>query len=162
MSAKTDYQNKFAMLGTRQLASAGGSLELAGDVWDAKSMGGEFETVTANRTLTAADHGKVFFCATNAVVFTLPSTAAGLKFTFIMTGARTSPIVSISPQAADGISGTFNMSTVVVDAGVVDKDIQNTAATHEPGDMVTLLGTGTAGTAAWIVVASTGVWAAES
>jgi hypothetical protein len=85
-----------------------------------------------------------------------------LKYTFIMTGARTSPLVSISPVAADGISGTFNMSTVVVDAGVIDKDIINTAATHEPGDMVKLLGTGTAGTAAWIIIASTGVWAAES
>jgi hypothetical protein len=162
MSAKTDYQNKLATNVNKHFGSVGGATELAGDVWDAKGAGGTFETVTANRTLTALDHGKVFFCATNAVVFTLPATAAGLVFTFIMTGTRTSPLVSISPVAADGISGTFNMSTVVVDAGVVDKDIQNTAATHEVGDMVKLLGTGVTGTAAWIIIASTGVWAAES
>jgi hypothetical protein len=159
MSAKTDFQSKYVK-SAGQLGQTSGVAELAGDLWDA--MNGKIEVVTANRTLTALDSGTTFVCATSAVVYTLPSTAANLKFTFIVLGARTAVINTISPAAADGISGTFTLAaSVVVDAGVVNKDIVNTAATHEPGDWVTLLGTGTAGTAAWVILGSGGIWAVE-
>ena len=120
------------------------------------------EVVTDNRTLTAADSGKVFLIATDAKVFSLPATAAGLEFTFINFGAAGNNIVTISPVAADGISGTITLAnTVVVDAGVVDKDLINTKATSQCGDTVKLLGTGVTGTKAWIIVHSTGIWAAQ-
>jgi len=120
------------------------------------------EVVTDNRTLTAADSGKVFLIATDAKVFSLPATAAGLEYTFINFGAAGNNIVTISPVAADGISGTITLAaTVVVDAGVVDKDLINTKATSQCGDTVKLLGTGVTGTKAWIIVHSTGIWAAQ-
>jgi len=120
------------------------------------------EVVTDNRTLTAADSGKTFLIATDAKVFSLPATGAGLEYTFINFGAAGNNIVTISPVAADGISGTITLAaTVVVDAGVVDKDLINTKASSQCGDTVKLLGTGVTGTKAWIIIHSTGIWAAQ-
>ena len=115
-----------------------------------------------NRTLLASESGSLFMIATDAKVISLPATAAGLVYHIVNTGAAGNNIVTISPVAADGISGTITLAaTVVVDAGVVNKDLINTKATSQAGDSVTLLGTGVTGTKAWIIVASTGIWAAE-
>lgn len=121
------------------------------------------EIVVDNRVLTAADSGMVFGCGTDAKTFSLPATVAGLKYTFVNTGAAGVNPLNISPVAADGISGTFTLAaSVVVDAGVVNKDIINTKGTSQAGDSVTIIGTGVTGVTAWIVVASTGIWAAEA
>lgn len=118
--------------------------------------------LTDNYTLTAEDSGGVFGIGTDAKVISLPATKAGLKYTIINTGAAGNNIVTISPVAADGISGTITLAaSVVVDAGVVNKDLINTKASSKAGDTVTLIGTGVAGTTAWIIVSSTGIWAAE-
>lgn len=134
--------------------------DLAG--WVHRALYSEVVTVTDNLTLTTQDTGKTFLVGTDAKVITLPSTLAGVKYTFINSGAAGNNIITISPQAADGISGTITLaSTVVVDAGVVNKDLINTKATSKTGDAVTLIGTGVAGTGAWIIASSTGIWAAE-
>lgn len=118
---------------------------------------------TDNLALTADDSGGVFGIGTDAKTFSLPATAAGLKYTFINTGAAGNNAVNISPVAADGISGTITLaSSVVVDAGVVNKDLINTTGTSKAGDSVTIIGTGVTGVTAWIIVSSTGIWAAES
>jgi len=115
-----------------------------------------------NRTLLASESGSLFMIATDAKVISLPATAAGLVYHIVNTGAAGNNIVTISPVAADGISGTITLAaSVVVDAGVVNKDLINTKATSQAGDSVTLLGTGVTGTKAWIITASTGIWAAE-
>lgn len=120
------------------------------------------EILTANRALTAEDSGKIFLVATDALVISLPATVAGLDFTFINTGAAGNNLITISPVAADGISGTITLaSSVVVDAGVVNKDLINTKATAKTGDTVRLIGTGVTGTKAWVIASSTGIWAAE-
>jgi hypothetical protein len=112
--------------------------------------------------VVAADSGMIFGCGTDAKVFSLPATAAGLKYTFVNTGAAGHNALTISPVAADGISGTITLaSSVVVDAGVVNKDLINTKATACAGDSVTIIGTGVTGTTAWIILNSTGIWAAE-
>ncbi len=41
------------------------------------------ETITTSVTLVAADSGKVFFIATDSLVITLPSTVAGVRYTFV-------------------------------------------------------------------------------
>ena len=134
---------------------------LAGFCYDA--INPPVEIVTDDKTLTAEDTGKVFLIGTDGLAITLPSTAAGLRYTFINSGAAGDNIVTVSPAAADGISGTITLAgTVVVDAGVVDKDVINTKATSEAGDSITLIGTGVAGTTAWIIEKSTGIWAAEA
>jgi len=120
------------------------------------------EVVTDNRTLTAADSGKTFLIATDAKVFDLPATVAGIEYTVINFGAAGNNIVTISPVATDGISGVITLAaSVVVDAGVVNKDLINTKATSQCGDTIKLLGTGVTGTNAWIIVHSTGIWAAQ-
>lgn len=127
-----------------------------------RAVSAEVVTLAANTTLTEEDCGKVFLVNADGVVVTLPATKAGLKYTFINIKAAGTAEFSVSPVAADGISGTFTLAaTVVVDAGVVNKDIVNTKATAKAGDCVELVGTGVTGTTAWIVKSSTGVWAAQ-
>lgn len=119
--------------------------------------------VTGNRALVAADSGKTFFAGTDATnVFSLPATVAGLRYKMVNIGTSGNNIMAVSPVAADGISGTFTLAaSVVVDAGVVDKDIINTKASAKPGDYVELMGTGVTGSQAWIIVGSSGIWAVE-
>lgn len=118
------------------------------------------ETITANRTLTVEDSGKVFLVGTDALTITLPSTVAGLDYTFINSGAAGNNIITISPQAADGIAGTITLaSSVVTRVGTVDTDLVNTKATSTKGNSVRIIGTGVAGTGAYYIASSTGIWA---
>jgi hypothetical protein len=158
---KANYVKQFDGAYSNALPVKGAIGDLAEYIYE-KVRKNEIETVAANKTLTEDDSGKTFLCATDGVVFTLPSTSSGLRYKFINTGAATAVEIKISPAAADGISGTITLAdSVVVDAGVVNKDLINTKATTAVGDTVTLVGTGTAGTKAWIIESSTGIWAAE-
>lgn len=126
---------------------------------DGKSHG-LVEVVTTSQTLTAEDSGKTFLIGTDALVMTLPSTSPGLEFTFINIGAAGNNIITISPQAADGIAGTITLaSSVVTRVGTVDTDLVNTKATSTKGNSVKIVGTGVAGTGAYYIVSSTGIWA---
>lgn len=121
---------------------------------------GIVEEITANKTLTREDSGKTFLIGTDALVITLPSTFEGGEFTFINDGAAGNNIITISPQAADGIAGTITLaSSVVTRVGTVDTDLVNTKATSTKGNSVKIVGTGVAGTGAWYIVSSTGIWA---
>ena len=117
------------------------------------------QSITASKTLTAGDSGKVFTVATDALVITLPACEAGLKFTFVNTGADANNIITLSPAATDGIWGTITLAGSVVDlGGVANKDLINTKTSAIKGDSVTLVSDGTD----WYVTASTGIWAAEA
>jgi hypothetical protein len=119
-----------------------------------------YVVLTESTTLTAGDSGKIFGIGTDAIVVTLPSTQAGLEFTFINIGAAGNNIITISPQAADGIAGTITLaSSVVTRVGTVDTDLVNTKATSTKGNSVKIVGTGVAGTGAYYIVSSTGIWA---
>ena len=122
----------------------------------------DVETITASKSLDVNDSSKTFLVGTDALVITLPSTVLGLRYKFVNTGADGAAIITISPAAADGINGTITLAASVVElSGVVDKDLINTKATATTGNSVTLLGTGIAGTKAWVVENSTGIWASE-
>jgi len=137
-------------------------IEVPGILDSEAMINGNPTTLTANYSVVAADNGKTFLIATDAKVITLPATIAGFKLRVINFGAAGNNIVTISPAAADGISGTFKLAaTVVTDAGVVNKDIINTKATATCGDYVDLLGSGVTGTKAWLIVGSAGIWAVE-
>tara|TARA_R110002051_G_C8572949_1_gene476100 strand:- start:36 stop:434 length:399 start_codon:yes stop_codon:yes gene_type:complete len=117
------------------------------------------QSITASATLYASDSGKVFTVATDALVITLPACEAGLKFTFVNTGADANNIITLSPQATDSIWGTITLAGSVVDlGGVANKDLINTKTSTIKGDSVTLCSDGTD----WYVIASTGIWAAEA
>ena len=118
------------------------------------------EEITADKTLTVEDSGKVFLIGTDALTITLPSTVAGLEYKFVNSGAAGNNIITVSPQAADGIAGTITLaSSVVARVGTVDTDLVNTKATSKLGDSVSICGTGVAGTSAYIIDGSTGIWA---
>ncbi len=121
------------------------------------------EIIVANKTLRVEDSGKTFMLATDALVITLPSTIAGLEYTFMNSGADGNNIITVSPAAADGVSGTVTLAATVVSlSGVVDKDLINTKASSISGDTATIVGTGIAGTEAWLLKGSTGIWASEA
>lgn len=121
---------------------------------------GNVVTLTANETLTSGDSGKTFLIGTDALVITLPATELGAEFTFINIGAAGNNIITVSPQAADGIAGTITLaSSIVTRVGTVDTDLVNTKATSTKGNAVTIVGTGVAGTGAWYIKNSTGIWA---
>ena len=118
------------------------------------------ETVTASQTLSYNDSGKVFLVGTDALTITLPATKAGVRYTFVNSGADGNNIITISPNASDGVWGTITLAGSVVDlGGVDDKDLINTKGTAIKGDAITICGDGSVG---WYVLSSTGIWAAES
>jgi len=119
--------------------------------------------VTENKTLALADCGIVQNVLTDAITVTLPATAASLNFvvrnggdsasgTPVGSGYNGSMAVTISPQAADKISG---YALTLAD----NKDLINTKATAKVGDEVTLLADGTDG---YTVVEIKGTWAREA
>ena len=117
------------------------------------------KVVSTTSALAINDSGSIISVATDAIVISLPATKAGVEYTFINTGANANNIITISPQAADGIAGTITLAgTVVVRAGTVNVDLVNTKATSKVGDSVTIIGTGVAGVSAWIIKGSAGIW----
>ena len=106
-------------------------------------------TDTVARALTVEESGGVFLCATDNMVYTLPSTAMGVVYTFINTGADGAAKISVSPAAADAIHYITSVD---------DKDVINTKSTAIEGDMITLIGDGAEG---WFVLAAKGTWAKE-
>tara|TARA_R110000744_G_scaffold333869_1_gene439305 strand:+ start:259 stop:657 length:399 start_codon:yes stop_codon:yes gene_type:complete len=117
------------------------------------------QEITVSKTLADSDSGKVFTVATDALVVTLPACKAGLRLTFVNTGVDANNIITLSPQATDGIWGTITLAGSVVDlGGVANKDLINTKGTAIKGDSVVLISDGVD----WYVISSTGIWAAEA
>ena len=118
-----------------------------------KSNLGVMVIKTDSYAVTVEDSGKVFAIATDAKIFTLPSTAAGLVYTFVNTGADGAVLLSVSPAALDKISGGG------IAGGADNKDYQNTKATAKKYDLLKIVGDGADG---WIVLEIVGTWVAEA
>lgn len=116
------------------------------------SDGLKVQTKSADYTMTAADSGYVTYIDTDAKTITLPSTAAGLTYTFVNAGAAGAVAINISPAAADKIQGC---GLTAAD----NKDVINTKATAKFGDMIRIVGDATDG---WIIQEMVGVWAREA
>jgi hypothetical protein len=111
-------------------------------------------------TVTAEDHDILITMGTDAKTITLPPTIAGHIVRVSNVGADGNNIITISPDAADGIAGTVTLAASVVQMdGTVNKDFILTKATALLGDGCVLIGTGVTGTSAWLIVSSTGIWA---
>ena len=109
-------------------------------------------TKTANYTVTAADSGYIIFANAVDLVFTLPATVIGLKYTFIVQTVSATTGLSISPNASDQIIGNgFTAAD--------DKDAINTAATDVKGDLIEVWGDGSLG---WYITNVVGTWAREA
>lgn len=121
------------------------------------------ETLTATGSVEANQAGTEFNIATDALVITLPlidSNNLGMEFTFRNTGADGNNIITLSPNAADGINGTIaNAAADSVASGAVDKDLVNTKATANKGDWVTIKAVAET---AWYITGGVGIWASEA
>ena len=119
-------------------------------------------TVTDNTTLTEDDLGRTVCIATDAKVITLPkitSEMLGKKIIIMNTGADGNNVVTISPNAADGINGSIaNAAADSVASGVVNKDFANTKATANRGDYVVLMALALT---KWVIMGGVGIWASE-
>ena len=119
--------------------------------------GGLLEMKTTSTTLTASSCGNTIAVATDAIVTTLPATAANCRITFMNTGAAGANILTINPNNADQIFGTVTLaSSVVAIVGSAGDAVANTKATSIRGDSMTVVGDGVDG---WYIESSTGIWA---
>jgi hypothetical protein len=120
-------------------------------------------TVSASTTFTAGDSGLTVNVATDALVMTLPqitSANLGMELTFRNTGADGAAILSIAPNATDGINGSIaNAAADSVASGVVNKKFNNTKSTANNGDYVTLRAQSLT---KWFIVGGVGIWASEA
>jgi len=120
-------------------------------------------SITASASIGAGEAGSDQNVATDALVATLPKIEAGnlgMTFLFRNTGADGNNIVTLSPNAADGIHGTIaNAAADSVASGTVDKDFVNTKATANKGDYVILRAVALT---EWYIIGGVGIWASEA
>ena len=135
--------------GDSLVVASGGSLTIASGSTFVSA--GTVEQKTDDFTLTASDSGKTFIVNAAEKTATLPATAAGLQYTFVVQTLSTTTGFSISPVTADAIHGGGQASTD-------DKDLINSSATDAEGDMVTIIGDGVDG---WFITSVVGTWAEE-
>ena len=126
---------------------------------NAERKGSLVEVISADKTITPGESGKTFLVGTDALTITLPATAVGLEYTFINSGADGNNIITISPNANDGIFGSIaNAAADSVATGTDDNDLINTKTSANKGDRVTLIGDGADG---WYIKEGVGIWASE-
>ena len=107
----------------------------------------------ATQDLTEAQSGEIFVGNVD-VVFTLPAiadVAEGTNFTAVCGALSSGTGLSISPAAADKISGGGMV-------GADDKDAINTGSSDVVGDSLTVTSDGVD----WLVTNKIGTWAVES
>lgn len=104
----------------------------------------------ANYTVVITDDsGKTFTNGeTDGIVFTLPGIAIGNTVTFINTAVDGTADLTVSPDAADGVTYAGSSTD--------DDDLVLTKATSKQGDYVTLASLN--GVVAWQVVDIRGIW----
>jgi len=114
------------------------------------------ETITADKTLSFGDSGKVFLVGTDALTITLPAMSAakaGARFTFVNSGDDDAVLITISPNSSDKIMGTIAAVSMTASD---DGDLTNTKSGANKGDWCTIVGDGSDG---WYIIGGDGVWA---
>jgi hypothetical protein len=118
----------------------------------------------------------VYYTDTDSTVVTLPDINGeeddGCMLTIVNTMADGTGLLSISPHSSDAIFGACvgtsvaspGAGTVTQFSGTDNKDIQNTKATQNQGDYVTVVSRYDSGSGAdwWYVIGCMGMWVSES
>jgi hypothetical protein len=142
--------------GDEQVIESGGTVTLESGATLDRQAGSKTTTPyiekTVSFTVAASESGAVYMCKAVDLVATLPTSAAGLRYTFIAHTVSATTGLSLSPAAADAIMGNGLTS-------VDNKDLINTAATDSEGDAVTIIADGADG---WWIESITGTWAKEA
>lgn len=125
-----------------------------------KTITGVYEpvvSVAVNTSPAVTLSGTTYLCTAADLVMTLPATAAGVKFRFVLTAAGLSvgTGLSISPDIADKIMGAV---LGVQFTSLDNKDAICTGATDTEGAFIEVLGDGVDG---WYIVDGAGIWARE-
>ena len=121
-------------------------------------------TLADGTNLATTQSGITIFQSTNGATVNLPSTSAGLIYTFVWTGAA-GQTFNIDTQAADKIMGSIidvadgNVVTAASNGGGVDGKQLQLDSGSKRGDRVTLIGDGSSG---WIIIEGLGSWVFES
>lgn len=136
----------------RRYVSAGyGIVEFDAGVMVDPYEGQLAESLTGTKTLDAQDSGKVFFVTADCTI-TLPAVEGMSGFSFVNAGAYGIVGITISPNASDMIEAP--------DIGAADdKDIVNTKATANRGDMAEVDYSDANG---WVIRRLVGTWARET
>lgn len=112
----------------------------------------KIQSKATSYTVLAKESGTIFIATAVDVGFTLPSTAAGLVYTFVFKVPSTGVGGQVSPVATDKIMGNGFTSTD-------NKAAINSGATDREGDAITIVGDGSDG---WFIVSLTGTWTRET
>jgi len=111
------------------------------------------ETITVSQTLSYNDSGKVLLVGTDSLTITLPPTKAGVRYTFLNSGADGAVLITVSPNSSDKVMGTIAAVSMTASD---DGDLTNTKVTANKGDWATIVGDGSDG---WYIIGGDGVWA---
>lgn len=108
----------------------------------------------ANYTCVPSDSGTTFLVTAADLVMTLPATASGLRYRFVLAagGLSSGTGLSISPNSADKIMGNGFTSAD-------NKDAILAGSGDREGDMIELVGDGDVG---WYIVSVLGTWTREA
>lgn len=110
-----------------------------------------FQSKAAAYSVLEEESGTVFVATAADVEFTLPTTAAGLWYTFVFKVPSAGTGGQVSPRSTDKIMGNGFTSAD-------NKAAINSGATDREGDSITVVGDGLDG---WFIVNLTGTWARE-
>jgi len=103
----------------------------------------EYETLTADVTLSGADSGKTFLISGTGYTVTLPAVSAGLKFKFVVSAAfSTDTVVQTPSDNRDILNGGVIVNGAIVEADAVDKVTFEDGA-ESIGDFVEISSDGT-------------------
>lgn len=103
----------------------------------------DYEVISAAKTLTKGDSGKVFFLdAAAGATITLPALAAGINFRFIVADNFATSNWVIDSAEGDNIEGSLVVAGAAVVAGAEDQ-INFVASAETKGDFVDLYSNGT-------------------
>ena len=120
-------------------------------------------TISVSGALGANEAGQEFNVATDGLTVTLPKIEShnlGMEFLVRNTGGDGGNIITLSPDAADGVNGTIaNSAADSVGSGVVNKNFVNTKATANSGDFVQLRAVALT---KWFISGGVGIWASQS
>ena len=123
-----------------------------------RTITGIYEPVTTkgiNFAPAVTDSGTTYLVTAADLVATLPSTAAGVRYRFVVSAAALSAGtgLSVAPAAVDKIMGAV-LGVQITSAD--NKAIINTGATDTEGSFIEVIGDGVDG---WYLVDGGGVWA---
>jgi hypothetical protein len=145
-----------------------GTITSGGDVQWVGAVSGLSEVIAGGAAYTVVaptDCGGTVTTSTNNAIITLPAAASansGCRITVVNTAADGAALISVQPNAVDGVIGSCvgvtgaGAATVVQFSGTNNKAINNTLATQNKGDYVTVVSDGSSD---WYTVGCVGEWA---